>query len=325
MLASPAPPPAVNLQAPLHIIFNAASGRNDNEASLTILREMLAVAKRSYHLTLVDNPAKLAEIARNTVAEAQKQGGIVVVAGGDGAISSVAQHVLGSGCPLGILPHGTFNYFARTHGIPCDIPEAVALLLNGQAGPVQVGLVNGRIFLVNASLGLYPKLLEDREAYKKQFGRSRMVALGAGLVSVLQQHRPLRIMLEHAGKTRDLRTPMLFIGNNALQLQQIGLPLDEALAQGQLAAIVPKPVGTRALLGLMLRGALGQLGEADNVTSFSFSQMVVKPRQFYPSRRIKVAMDGEIFWLTTPLEFRVSPEPLYLLKPPDGYPSAGSV
>ena len=308
-----AAPAAIDARTPFHIILNAGSGHNDAAETRNIIEHLLTAADRNYELTMVDRPARLGEIARSTVAQAQQRQGVVVIAGGDGAINAVVQATLGSGCALGILPQGTFNYFARTHGIPCDTAEAVQALLAARVEPVQVGLVNDHVFLVNASLGLYPQLLEDREAYKQQYGRSRLVALVSGLVSVLRQHRQLRISLERAGKVEDMRTPTLFVGNNALQLAQIGIPLIDALAQGELAAIMPKPVGTVALLGLMLRGAFGQLGEAENVVSFGFKRMRVRSRQFY-RQRVKVATDGEIVWLHAPLEFRIAPEPLYLLK-----------
>lgn len=302
-------------RAALHIILNAGSGHRDSGATRKIIENMLTAAGREYQLTLVTEPARLSEIAQATVAAAQKTHGIVVAAGGDGAINAIAQQVLGSGCALGVLPQGTFNYFSRTHGIPSDTAAAVQALLDAHIQPVQVGLVNNHIFLVNASLGLYPQLLQDREAYKQQYGRSRLVAMVSGIVTILHQHRQLRISMQGSGPVRQMRTPMLFVGNNQLQLEQIGIPLVQALAEGELAAIMPKPVGTLAMLGLMLRGALGKLGETDNVVSFGFSRMQVKTAQYYPGRRVKVATDGEIVWLAAPLDFRVSPEPLYLLKP----------
>lgn len=306
-----------------HIILNAGSGHRDAAETRNTIESLLTASGREYELTMVERPARLDAIARETVARAQQRRGIVVVAGGDGAINAVTQALLGSGCALGILPQGTFNYFARTHGIPCETEAAVQALLTARSVPVQIGLVNDRVFLVNASLGLYPQLLEDREAYKRQYGRSRLVAMLAGLVTVLRQHRQLRIALEHAGEVEEMRTPTLFVGNNQLQLAQIGIPLIAALAQGELAAIMPKPVGTAALLGLMLRGAFGQLGEADNVVSFGFKHMRVRSRQFYRRGRVKVATDGEIVWLQAPLEFRVADEPLLLLKPDMPAPIAG--
>ena len=167
-------------------------------------------------------------------------------------------------------------------------------------------------FLVNASLGLYPRLLEEREDYKEKFGRSRFVALCAGVVSLLREHRQLVIGLEHDRQSEVLRTPMLVVGNNPLQLEQIGIPYEHAAREGLLVGITMKPIGKVALLELLYRGALGQLGEASNISSFEFDRLTVRP---FRRRRMKVAMDGEITWLSTPLVFQVAPCPLSLLVP----------
>lgn len=306
--------PLDSCNRPLLIVLNAGSGHNDTTATQEAIEQVLKQAGRIYRLFLVEDATQIGEIARRAVEEAKACGGVVVAAGGDGTINAVANVVLGSGCPFGVLPQGTFNYFGRTHGISQDIVEATRALLTACAHPVQVGLVNDRVFLVNASLGLYPQLLEDREAYKQQYGRSRLVAFWSALMTILRQHRQLGITLERQGRISHIRTPTLFVCNNRLQMEQIGIPLATALEEGQLAAIAVRPVGTLAMLWLAVRGALGSLGEAENVTSFGFRRMIVKP-WLYGRRRIKVATDGEIIWLSPPLEFRVSPEPLYLLKP----------
>ncbi len=199
--------------------------------------------------------------------------------------------------------------------------------------PVQVGLVNDRVFLVNASVGFYPELLEDREVFKQRYGRSRLVALWAAVVTAFGSHRHLDMSLEQGGKRVSFRTTTLFIGNNRLQLEQVGMPQAEAVKQGQLAAIAIKPVGTMAMLWLAAHGALGRLGNAENVTGFSFRSLTVAPLRLLQGKRsmrqtegatakvnrrkhrIKVAVDGEIMWLNAPLEFRVSPEQLLLIKP----------
>jgi diacylglycerol kinase family enzyme len=187
--------------------------------------------------------------------------------------------------------------------------------LNGTVQPVQVGLVNDRVFLVNASLGLYPQLLEDREAYSKQFGRSRLVAVWAGIMTILRGYSQLVIQLEHADKAQVVRTLTLVVGNNVLQLATLGISETSALRQGQLVAITLRPVGTLAMFGLLLRGALGQLGEAENVLSFAFKRLTVRLGHPYGRRRLKVAMDGEVTWLSMPLVFEVAPTPLLLLVP----------
>jgi len=123
---------------------------------------------------------------------------------------------------MGVLPQGTFNYFARTHGVPADAAEPIQALLLALPVPVQVGLINDRVFLVNASLGLYAELLHDREAYTERFDRGRLVALGATVATLLGTHRQLRLRIERGTKTREVKTPTLFVGNNRLQLEQVG-------------------------------------------------------------------------------------------------------
>ena len=305
--------PVLQPEMPFFIVLNAASGHREPGDTRAVISRVMREAGREHHMRLVENPSDLAHVARAAVAEANHVGGAVVVAGGDGTINTVANAVLASACPLGVLPHGTFNYFGRTHGIPEDPEEAVRMLLSARPHAVQVGMVNDRIFLVNASLGLYPKLLEDREAWKKQYGRSRLVALWAGLVSVVRARRQLRLRLEKDGQVANWRTPMLFVGNNKLQLEQIGMDEAEALDQGFLVAIAPHPVGTLSLLWLALRGALGTLGDAKHVRSFLLRDLEVT-QGGRRARSIKVALDGEILKMQEPVRFSISPQPLYLLK-----------
>ncbi len=180
-------------------------------------------------------------------------------------------------------------------------------------------MVNGNVFLVNASLGLYPQLLEDREHQKVRHGRSRWVAAWAGLATVFRNYQPMLIKLEHEGRKHELRTLTLFVGNNRLQLEQIGLDESVVVEDGKLAAIVLPPVSTATLLGLAARGAMGKLGQARGVRHFAFSSITVAPSS-RAVNRVKIATDGEITWMRTPIEFSVAPEPLLLLKPIDAVP-----
>lgn len=312
-------PPVLSSAAPRSqgsfiILINAGSGSQDVEAARATIESVLNTGGRSCVFVDVAKASRIDELARGCVERARMQGATVVAAGGDGTINAVAHAVLGSGCTFGVLPMGTFNYFGRTHGIPEDLEQATRVLLEGCVQPVQVGVVNDRVFLVNASLGLYPQLLEDREAAKQQFGRSRLVAFGSALKTLLRSHRVLRLQLRYDDVGEQITTPTLFVGNNRLQLEQIGIAESVSLASGQLAAIALGPVSPLGMLGLALRGSLGVLGEAGNVVSFSFSDMVVSVRG-RGTPRVKVATDGEVGWMRLPLRFRVAPEPLPLLCP----------
>ena len=319
-----APAAPVSTTGPLFIVFNlgsgavagaaAAAGAGAGEQARATIQQACDAAGRSFQLMRIDQPDQLPARAREAVQLAQQSGGVVVAAGGDGTLNAVAQATLGSGCAFGVLPQGTFNYFGRVNGIPQDTHAAATALLGARMTPVQVGEVNGRIFLVNASLGLYPQLLEDREAWKHQFGRSRFVAFLSGLSTLVRARGQLRLEMEVAGQTASLRTPTLFVGNNHLQLSRVGLEenIAGAVNRGELAGIVLKPTGTLALFGLLARGLLGRLGDADTVDSFSFRRLTVLPRG---AKRVKVATDGEIAWMKTPLVFQVADTPLQLLVP----------
>jgi diacylglycerol kinase family enzyme len=187
--------------------------------------------------------------------------------------------------------------------------------------PVQVAAINDRVFLVNASLGLYPELLQDREAYKARFGRSRWVAFVAACATLLRAQRQLRLHIEMGDSARDVRTLTLFIGNNRLQLQQFGAEPEDTLAgtpgHGSMAALMLRPIGTWSMLGLLLHGAMGRLGEAAGVESFEFQHLVVRPTLAPGRKDITVAFDGEVSRMRSPVDIRVLQRPLCLLQAPE--------
>ena len=287
--------PTASRLSPLFVVFNRSSGRGNRDEVGPAVEAACRAAGRVCELMPVEAPGRLAETAREAVRRARDAGGVVVAAGGDGTINCVVQAVLGSGCAFGVLPRGTFNYFARTHGIPAELDGALRVLLTETAVPVQVGLLNERVFNVNASIGLYSQSLEDREVWKQQFGRSRLVAVGAVLATILRGHRSLTLTIDLHGQT-------------------VGLPVAQAIDAGAVARVMVKPVGRWGLLKLLVRGALGRLRDADQVVNFAFDHLVVKNHRFGP-RRVKVATDGEVLWMRLPLRFEVAPHPLWLIRP----------
>ena len=306
--------PTEDPAAQLVFIVNAASGSTAPEAKRAAIEAALAEAGRAGELRFV-RPADLAQAADEAALTARRRRTAVVAVGGDGTINAVARAAHAHGCAMGLVAQGTFNYFARAHGLPEDAAEATRVLLQGAPVPVQVGFVNEQLFLVNASLGLYPEMLKDREAYTARFGRHRLVVLLASASTLLRSYRPLRLRIHCAGTVREVTTPTLFVCNNRIQLERMGLLDAHAPDDGQVAAVMLRPVGTLAMLGLMLRGALGTLGGADTIERFGFTQMQVRPRLLPGRRHIRVAMDGEMSRLRVPLDIGCSPRPLFLIKP----------
>jgi diacylglycerol kinase family enzyme len=310
----------VDPASPLEFVINAAAGSSDAQAQREVIEAALRAGGRRGDL-LFCSPAELAGVAHQAAARAIATHSAVVAVGGDGTLNTVAQAAHAAGCAMGVVPQGTFNYFARTHGIPTDPAEAVGLLLRAAPAPVQVAGINDRVFLVNASLGLYPDLLVDREAYKARFGRSRWVAFVAACATLLRAQRRLRLRIEMGGTVRDVQTLTLFVGNNRLQLQQFGAEPEDTLAgtpgDGSMAALMLRPIGTLSMIGLMLHGAMGRLGEAAGVEGFEFQHMVVRPTLAPGRREVVVAYDGEVSRMRSPIDIRVLDQPLYLLQAPN--------
>ncbi|MEY4505462.1 MAG: hypothetical protein RL297_40 [Pseudomonadota bacterium] len=301
----------------LLFVINSSSGGQDVQAKCKVIESALSASGRRGEL-LVCHPSELQQVATEAATVAVSRGTAVVAVGGDGSLSTVAQAAHTAGCPMGVIPYGTFNYFSRTHGIPTDPAAAAHMLLDAHPSPVQVAAINNRLFLVNASLGLYPELLQDREAYKARFGRSRWVAFVAAFVTLLRAQRRLRLHIEIGDSQRDVQTLTLFVGNNRLQLAQLGAEPVDTLAgtpgHGSMAALMLRPIGTLAMMKLMLHGAMGKLGEAAGVESFEFHHMVVKPRLPTSRKEVLVAFDGEVARMRSPIDIRVLDKPLYLLR-----------
>ena len=315
-----------NKHTPLFIILNAGSGDKNASTVTDKLEKIFHEASLIYELFICSRPGDLKVKTKQAVEQAVQSNGVVAAAGGDGTIRFVAQEVLTAGLAFGVLPLGTFNYFARDNEIPQDInlaaEELVAGIRAGCERQVQVGLLNDQAFLVNASLGLYPQLLADREELKQQHGRSRIVAKFAALLTLLKRDIKMLLRIEHTDgqqkKGEDvIPASTIFVGNNSLQLADIGLT-DESqdVQNGQLAIIALPPLSATKRVALAFRGMLGLLDKAPNVTHFACRQLVVEPLSNHKKKSVKVAMDGEVSQMHPPLIFRVGEQPLRLIVSP---------
>jgi diacylglycerol kinase family enzyme len=315
---------ALHGAAPLVIVANPNS--EAARSAVDFAHRLLRQAGRPAEVLQAPRSGDLAATARRAAALATEVGGAVIAAGGDGTASMVADALLAHGRdhavpprPLGVLPLGTFNFFARAHAVPAEPAAAARVWLRGQLAPVQVGLVNGRAFLVHAALGLYPELLEDREHFNRRYGRTRAVALWAGLHSLVRGGGALELTTWRDGRRQEVRATTLFVGNNRPQLERIGVAQAACVDQGLLAVLWLRPASAFHRLWLALRGAVGELGGADAVVGEAIGELSVMPRRMRwlaDLRPIQVATDGEVVRLLPPVRFAVSPTPLQLLVPP---------
>ncbi len=309
----------------LYIVINAGSGDKNATLVASELAKFFNDASQPHKFFICCRPNDMSAMTKQAIAQAASSKGAVVAAGGDGTIRYIAQEALAADLPFGVLPLGTFNYFARDNEIPQDVIAAAEVLIKsvrvGYERPVQVGLLNDQVFLVNASLGLYPQLLEDREKFKQEHGRSRIMARWAGLISLLKLDIKMLLRIENdAGKHESgkevVRASTIFVGNNQLQLDDVGLNNEaRSVENGQLAIIALSPMTAFQRVLVAFRGLFRLLSNSPNVTHFSCHKLIVEPLSHH-RKHFKVATDGEVSKMKSPFVFRVGPQPLRLIMPP---------
>ncbi|MDZ7865698.1 diacylglycerol/lipid kinase family protein [Acidovorax sp.] len=315
-------PPAVHPHGRIHLVVPKRPG-----ADFDLVRAKLEGAFAAHAHDVVwhvpDQRGDIVELAYQAVRDAQADGGLVVAAGGDGTINAVAAAALREAVPMGVIPMGTFNYFSREHGLALDPEIAVQDMLHAMERsdmrPVQVGFVNERMFVVNAAVGLYPRLLAEREMASKRFGRSRMVAILSAVWSMFRPAGGRRwrvIMRTHEGaqaQQEEHLVTTLFVGNNPLQLGRMGLTQAQSVADGgQLGVVLLQPQDRWSVARTVWNAATGQLARDSAVVSMACAEMTVAPASWRPAQ-VKVAFDGEREWMAPPLRFRVHDKPLWLV------------
>lgn len=235
----------------------------------------------------------------------------IVAAGGDGTVSAVASALVDTEVPLAVLPTGTLNHFARDLGLPADLGECVRVAVAGKTAPVDVGEVNGQVFVNNASIGLYPAIVRRREKQQRQLGRGKWHAMLWAIHTVLRSHPFLNLTLELDGVPQRRRTPFVFVGNNEYQMEGFTMGTRSRLDRGTLSVYMSHRRGRIGLLLLALRALFGRLQQAKDFEAGSVSEVRIDSRH----RRLLVATDGEVAALDMPLHFRVRPRALRVIVP----------
>ncbi len=258
-------------------------------------------------LERVRDPGDLAARAR----QAASRRDIIVAAGGDGTVSAVAAVAVATGASIGVLPMGTLNHFAKDVGLPLTLADAVSAIVAGSVRQVDVGEVNGRVFVNNSSVGLYPRMVWAREAEQRR-GRRKWSAFGIAMLNTWRDYRLVAAHLEVDGSTTAVRTPFIFIGNNKYTAEGFGLGGRSRLDEGRLSIFVAPECGRFEILSLPLRAATGRL-RADAPPFIGFEADMVTVGVTH--RRTSVSLDGEVATLAPPLVYRIRPLALNVIVP----------
>jgi diacylglycerol kinase family enzyme len=234
----------------------------------------------------------------------------VAAAGGDGTISSVARALIGTETPLGVIPAGTLNHFARDVGVGRDVEAALRILAHGYVLPVDVATVNDHVFVNNSSIGLYPRMVAIRERYERRLGK--WPALIQATLLVLRQAQPSVVQILDGSRRVSVRTEFVFVGNNQYELDFLHLGRRARIDAGELCCFILEMPNRVNLLRLVFRFLRDKEPKRHFLRSLEVTELTVIPRS---PGSLEVAADGEVFRLKAPLEYRVLSRALRVVVP----------
>jgi diacylglycerol kinase family enzyme len=300
------------------VILNAAAGTGECERAGERLEKIFAKSNFDAHVSLARSGEEIVEIAKRAASD--NETGVVVAGGGDGTINAVASQLIGTEKILGVLPFGTLNHFAKDLHLPLDIAAAARVIVAGHAARVDVGEVRSQTdrgdthyFLNNSSLGLYPVLVRERERLQQRLGQSKWsAAFWAGL-TVLRRYPFVSVRIDADGKELRRRTPFVFIGNNEYELDAFHIGARARLDGGRLSLHVTRDIGRWELLRLGVRALFGRLREDEDFDALQAHEVWIETGH----ARLRVATDGEVNVMRTPLRYRVLAGALCVIVPAD--------
>lgn len=288
------------------VIINSKAGSEIDPGYRERFIEAFARHGARADILVVSSGARLREAARR-MREAGFE--IIVAGGGDGTVSAVASQLVGSGVRFGVLPLGTLNHFARDLGLPLEIDQAIAVICSGESRPIDVGMVNELTFINNSSLGLYPDQVRVREKWRAIVGK--WPALIIASLIVLTRFASLKIIASFDGRSIRRRCPLVVIGNNEYNLEPREFIQRGRLDCGCLGLYFLRDEGRTGLLRLALHSLVYRLDEDASFEHYTTQEVSLAMGR----RRVRVALDGEIYKLKTPLHYRSVPGGLHVMVP----------
>jgi len=282
----------------------AASADPDIAKTVEAALREAGVAARVELLTGDDCTVRLSALA-------EREEPLVVVGGGDGTISAAASALAGTKTRLGILPLGTLNHFARDLSIPTELAAAAELIAAGTERRVDVAEMNGRVFINNSAIGLYPLMVLDRDLQRKRLGRSKRLAMIVASARSLARFHHERLTLTINDEKELVDTPLLFVGNNDYRLDIGAAGQRESLDDGKLCVMVMRKKTRRGFIAAIIRALFDRARDDDMERIDGVERLRVASRR----NQLRIALDGEVMREAPPLEYRIRKRALRVIAP----------
>ena len=295
------------------VVINAGAGQGNGRELTDKLVAAFARHGLDAQVTVAEDGAKIAEGVRAALAQGART---IVGGGGDGTLNQVASALIehGGDIAFGILPLGTLNHFAKDLGIPLELDDAVAVIARGEGRVVDTAEVNGKLFLNNSSIGLYPDIVHERERQQARLGRGKWPAFVWACLTALHRFPFHTVTLRVEGQEHVRQTAFVFVGNNDYCMQGVDIGERACLDAGQLCVYVSRHAHRWGLFVFALAALFGQLRRVRGLDHLLTDQLRIETH----TPKVRVATDGEVGDLDAPLEYRSRPRSLRVLVPPPG-------
>ncbi len=295
------------------VILNGGAGASTkkNGSSRDQIASLFAAAGANVQIVEPDGDRDVSSLATEAAKTSEET---IVAAGGDGTISSVAAHLADTGKRLGVLPIGTLNHFAKDLQIPLDLEEAVRTTIDGRVESVDAAEVNGRVFINNSSLGIYPQIVAHREAQQERLASGKWPAFLWATMHALHRFPFMNLRISTDEEQLVRKTAFLFVGNNEYEIAGFKLGARNCVNAGNLGLYLTHRTGRLGLFRLGLHALFGRVNQAKDFDAFCVQEAHIESTK----PRLLVARDGEVEWMDTPLHYRIRRAALQVLVPHDG-------
>jgi diacylglycerol kinase family enzyme len=292
----------------LTIILNPHSGGNHGDTHEQRLTEFFATRNIPAHIAIAASSEEITQIVEQALV---KHTGPIVAGGGDGTVNAVAALLADTGRVMGVLPLGTLNHFAKDLGLPQALEDAAQVLLDGAVVPIDAGEVNGRVFINNSSLGLYPALVHKRERLQERLSYRKWPAFAWAALSALRRYPFVEARIRVGGEELRRRSPFIFIGNNEYCVEGFDLGARAKLDSGWLWLYTVHDAGRWGLVKFALNAVFRRLLERRDFDRLCAKEIWIASRH----QTVRVATDGEVCLMRSPLHYRIRPGALRVLVP----------
>jgi len=289
------------------VIVNANSGSGSDEKHAEQIRDAFRAVGLSAEIFVAKRGEDLVKLAHGSV---KSEASVIAAGGGDGTVSVIASAIAGTDKLMGVLPLGTLNHFAKDLDLPSELPDAAKVIAEGATAEIDLGSVNGRTFINNSSIGLYPRIVRRREM-QQSLGRGKWAAAAWAALKVLRLSHFLTVKIVADDAVLMRRTPFVFVGNNDYDMDLYNIGRRPRLDRGKLSVYFLRRGGRWGVIVMLLKTMIGRLKQWEDFEALQTTSLTIESKK----KQLFVAIDGEVTTFGAPLEYKILPGALRVIVP----------